>query len=70
MKNIIVHWPLILFLLLWIPLSVSGMLYLVETHVNIFVFLAWFIPFAVVTVGLAVVTFPTDSNYLNRGDYE
>ncbi len=70
MQNIKTHWPLILFMLGWMPLSASGMLYLIETHVNIFVFLAWFAPFAVITVLLAVWTFPNERNYLNRGSYE
>ncbi len=62
MKNLLIHWPLILFLLGWCPAAVSGMLYLIETHVNIWVFVAWFLPFGVVTLGLAVLTFPTGSN--------
>ncbi len=70
MKNLLIHWPLILFLLGWMPLSASGMLYLIEQHVNIWVFVAWFLPFAGLTLIGAVLTFPNDRNYLNRGSYE
>ncbi len=70
MKNLLIHWPLILFMLGWCPAAVSGMLYLIETHVNIFTFVGWFIPFAALTVLGAIWTFPTDRNYLCRGDYE
>ncbi len=70
MKNLLIHWPLILFMLGWCPAAVSGMLYLIETHVNIFTFVAWFIPFGCLTVLGAIVTFPNERNYLNRGSYE
>ncbi len=70
MKNLLIHWPLILFLLGWCPASVYGMLSLIEQHINIFTFVGWFIPFAVITVLLAVWTFPNERNYLNRGSYE
>ena len=67
MKNLLIHFPLILFLLIWCPLLVVGLLYLVELHVNIWVFLGCFTGCGVITVVLAAKTFPCETNYLNKG---
>ena len=67
MKNLLNHWPLILFWLGWMLPAASGLLYLIELHVNIWVFNAWFAGFILVTVVGGIWTFPTERNYLNRG---
>ncbi len=70
MKNLLIHWPLILFMLVWCPATMAGFLGLVYLHADLWTLVGWVVVFGLLTGVFSVFTFPSDSNYLNRGSYE